>query len=165
MNSSRAGHYVLMVWLIILVGTTSCRVRDVRATARKCRSSEIQVDEKYKRMLSMAEIIQAANAAAIEKGVDPAKCDVFYDEGNARWRQLLRKSLYSSDTQDDCVGWREIEDEEVDVVIASRWPELKGRDYQAVLYRHRPFIWNGVAFPSHGEGVWVMIDKHTGEAL
>jgi len=79
--------------------------------------------------LSKEQVIKVANNAARRHGQTPEKMHVEYDEGNSHWRDVAR----------------------------GPWPELEGRDFQAVIYWHQPPIPEG--------GLWILIDRNSGEVL
>ena len=86
-------------------------------------------EEAKKTTLSKEEIVKVADGAARHRGWNPDKMHVEYDEGNTTWREIARAS----------------------------WPELEGRDFQAVAYWHDPPLPEG--------GLWVLVDRNTGEIL
>ncbi len=165
MSSSRLTHFLLLVCMIVCAGMTSCKPLDWRATAGKpTDGTERQARKWSEWVLLREEIIEIANIVAREQGYDPAESLVLYDEGRVRWRWAAIREIWEPCVVDGCKKWREVEDDEFETAVAKRWPMLKGRDYQLVLYFHRG---TGDKGPIAGlqAGKWILIDRNTGATL
>jgi hypothetical protein len=129
MNSRMANMILLCLFAGCLL-TASCKPPDAerRGETSESRNSG-ESSETRRTLLSKELIIKAANSAARRHGRDPDELYVEYDEGNSAWRGIAR----------------------------GPWPELDGRDFQAVAYWHQP--------PQPEGGLWVLVDRNTGEIL
>ncbi len=163
MSLSKTRNALLMVWIVACAGSTSCELADSQAPGDKtqiCGSAK-QTERGGKKVLSKQQIIMAANRAARRHGHNPAKFDIFYDEGNAGWRYLVGR-LSPPDMENGqpvpCEGEGTFETN-----LRSRWPKLQGHDYQAVYYVLRPPA-EGVSVGIQGR-TWILVDRNTGEVL
>jgi hypothetical protein len=116
MGSSRKIHALLLISVILWQIGISCKPSGKKAVPSGPNDSSAGGHgEMRKTVLSREQIIKIADGAARKNGLDPEKTEVFYDEGNAEWKQ----------------------------VVAKPWPKLEGHDFQAVSYWHRPPIPEG----------------------
>jgi hypothetical protein len=111
MSVSRKRRIFLLTWTIFCAAVLSCKPEGTATTREKPRTGAAEGRvETPKKTLSKKQIIAAANAALRRHGKSPDRYKVLYDEGNANWMDLLRRSH------------------------GSMAPELAGHDYQVVIY-------------------------------
>ena len=101
----------VLIFTILCLAGMSCKPpsEGVGSDESTIRDSEVRAEMKTTD-LSREQIIDAANKAARNHGLDPDQMDVVYDEGNGYWRVANYKDM----------------------------PELADKDYQAVAYLQKP---------------------------
>jgi hypothetical protein len=108
---------------------------------------------KYEEELSKEQIIEAAKSKAEELGFNLEKMTVFYDEGNQKLKEHLKRrgvSVYNRESKE----WKP----EVGTTPEEEYPLLAGRDYQAVYFAiNKEF--------TKGGDLWVFIDRDTAEVI
>lgn len=106
----------LLVCVLVVMELMSCRPSGKQAVLEKSESDSGQRKAEMKKsVLSKEQIIEIANRAARQRGRDPERCVIGYDEGNVFWRKVAR----------------------------GPWHELEGHDFQAVGYDYREPIASG----------------------
>jgi hypothetical protein len=161
MSCFKAHHLLLLAWVVVCAGTTSCRLVDSRGPGEKNQidGSGTQMEKGGKKVLSEREIIAAANRAARRHGFNLARYHVAYDKDNAGWRYGVTR-MSPGIIKDGRYIWPE---GAFEANLHRHWPELESHDYQAVIYYGR----SSRNEPVGGiEGrTWILVDRNTGEVL
>lgn len=160
MSSFKTGRSFLLAWMIACAGTTSCKLADLQIPGDETQlcSSGKEAEKGGTKVLSQEKIIAAANKAARQRGYNPAKDYVFYDEGNAGWRYFVTRLSPPESESEKGPVWP---DHAFETNLRSRWPNLESHDYQAVYYiRRMPEGYRGLVGRT-----WIIVDRNTGEIL
>jgi hypothetical protein len=143
-------HVGTMVLLVLSIGTISCRQLD----------SQVKSERGNRTLFSKEDILRVANAEAPRHRWDPADCKILYDEGNVGWRQAVLETS-PGELENGRFVWPDGTFEK----SIRRWPQLKGRDYQAVSYWRKGPTVDGRYVPLFHGAMWILIDRETGRVL
>jgi len=102
--------------------------------------------------LSREETIRVAAAKAAQLGYSVEKMDIVYDEGNRMLKKHLRRegvSTFNPKTNRF--------ESELPTTAEREYPEVAGRDFQAVYLGPKP--------PQRGGDLWVFVDRKNGEVI
>jgi len=111
-----------------------------------------KITTEYEKELSKEQIIEIAKSKAEELGFNLRKMDIFYDEGNQKLKEHLKRigvSVYDRETKE----WKP----EVGTTPEEEYPAIAGRDYQVIYFSPQELMMGG--------DLWIFIDRNTGEVI